>query len=72
MGTYVSAWGAIQDHESFAEVLSTSKFIVLDMTTLIPAGTGQELGERITYLMQPSIECSSEDASRTEYRCHRE
>ncbi len=56
MGTYVSAWDAIQDRESFAEVLSTSKFIVLDMTTLIPAGTKQELGERIAYLMQPSID----------------
>jgi hypothetical protein len=56
MGTYVSAWDAIQDHEGFADVLSTSKLVVLDMTTLIPVGTGQELGQRITYLMQPSID----------------
>jgi hypothetical protein len=56
MGTYVSAWDAIQDHESFADVLSTSKLVVLDMTTLIPAGTEPELGERITYLMQPGID----------------
>jgi hypothetical protein len=67
MGTYVSAWDAIQDHESFAGVLSTSKLVVLDMTTLRPGRDGA--GTRRTYHIPHATKyrCSSQDASRTDY-----
>jgi hypothetical protein len=51
---YLSAWDLLRDG-SLHPKLATSGLLVLDLATLVPNGTSDELAERLIYLMLPGV-----------------